>query len=259
MRHRHEPGSGQVGGEQARQRQQGRQQRRDPPFGLLIPPTAVRAVLGLPWRLAPTGTSTSPLMASARATSPDRVSRRWRFDSGGFPDARCDRLRRDLARFDVGLVEGVDLQDRSRDGRGDRPLGHLGIASFERRGECLEGALDECLGIASQLLAGVGLVVLSPLLLLVAILIKLDSPGPVFFLQRRYGFNQKSFRILKFRTNEEVRRGNGPQKTEGAIRSGTTPSCSQQNILPLRPMPLWTSSNTSKAPYLSQISRAAAR
>lgn len=39
-----------------------------------------------------------------------------------------------------------------------------------------------------------------PLLLLVALLIRLDSPGPVFFLQRRYGFNQQAFRILKFRT-----------------------------------------------------------
>jgi Undecaprenyl-phosphate glucose phosphotransferase len=49
-------------------------------------------------------------------------------------------------------------------------------------------------------LAGAGLVVLSPLLLLVAILIKLDSPGPALFLQRRYGFNQNPFRIIKFRT-----------------------------------------------------------
>ena len=49
-------------------------------------------------------------------------------------------------------------------------------------------------------LASAGLLMLSPLLLLVAILIKLDSPGPVFFLQRRYGFNQKPFRIIKFRT-----------------------------------------------------------
>ena len=40
----------------------------------------------------------------------------------------------------------------------------------------------------------------SPLLLLVALLIKLDSPGPVFFLQWRHGFNQKPFRIFKFRT-----------------------------------------------------------
>lgn len=39
-----------------------------------------------------------------------------------------------------------------------------------------------------------------PLLLLVAALIRLDSPGPVLFLQRRYGFNQQPFRIFKFRT-----------------------------------------------------------
>ncbi|HEX2891639.1 undecaprenyl-phosphate glucose phosphotransferase [Vineibacter terrae] len=50
------------------------------------------------------------------------------------------------------------------------------------------------------IMAGVGLVVLSPLLLLVAIAIKLDSPGPVFFRQRRCGFNGRTFQIVKFRT-----------------------------------------------------------
>jgi polysaccharide biosynthesis protein PslA len=44
------------------------------------------------------------------------------------------------------------------------------------------------------------LVALLPFLLVVAILIRLDSEGPVLFLQRRYGFNQKPFRIIKFRT-----------------------------------------------------------
>lgn len=39
-----------------------------------------------------------------------------------------------------------------------------------------------------------------PLLLLVAALIRLDSPGPVLFRQRRYGFNRQPFRIFKFRT-----------------------------------------------------------
>ena len=48
--------------------------------------------------------------------------------------------------------------------------------------------------------AAAGLVLLMPLFVLVAALIKLDSPGPAFFLQRRYGFNQKPFRIIKFRT-----------------------------------------------------------
>jgi Undecaprenyl-phosphate glucose phosphotransferase len=44
------------------------------------------------------------------------------------------------------------------------------------------------------------IIAISPLLLAIAILIKLDSPGPAFFQQRRHGFNQKPFKILKFRT-----------------------------------------------------------
>jgi Undecaprenyl-phosphate glucose phosphotransferase len=48
--------------------------------------------------------------------------------------------------------------------------------------------------------ASVALLLLTPLLVAAAILIKLDSPGPVFFLQRRYGFNQKPFQIIKFRS-----------------------------------------------------------
>ncbi len=39
-----------------------------------------------------------------------------------------------------------------------------------------------------------------PLLLLIALAVRLDSKGPVLFLQRRFGFNQEPFRIFKFRT-----------------------------------------------------------
>jgi Undecaprenyl-phosphate glucose phosphotransferase len=48
--------------------------------------------------------------------------------------------------------------------------------------------------------AALALVMLTPVIVLVAVLIKLDSPGPIFFVQRRYGFNQQPFRIIKFRT-----------------------------------------------------------
>ena len=45
-----------------------------------------------------------------------------------------------------------------------------------------------------------GLVVLSPLLALIALLIKLESPGPVFFTQKRVGKDEKPFEIIKFRS-----------------------------------------------------------
>ncbi len=48
--------------------------------------------------------------------------------------------------------------------------------------------------------ASCGIVLTLPLLLLIAAMIRLDSPGPVLFRQRRYGFNQQAFRIFKFRT-----------------------------------------------------------
>ena len=48
--------------------------------------------------------------------------------------------------------------------------------------------------------SGLGLIVLSPLFLLLAIWIKIDSKGPVFYRQVRVGFKNKDFRIFKFRS-----------------------------------------------------------
>ena len=50
------------------------------------------------------------------------------------------------------------------------------------------------------LLSGLGLLIISPLFLIVAIWIKLDSPGPIFYRQVRVGRYNKDFRIFKFRS-----------------------------------------------------------
>jgi lipopolysaccharide/colanic/teichoic acid biosynthesis glycosyltransferase len=42
--------------------------------------------------------------------------------------------------------------------------------------------------------------VLAPVFAVIAILIKLDSPGPVFFVQERMGYNKRRFMMIKFRT-----------------------------------------------------------
>ena len=66
------------------------------------------------------------------------------------------------------------------------------------------------------LCAGAGLALLSPLLLGIALWIKLDSPGPVFFRQQRVGRFGVLFRIHKFRSMAEGAAQSGPQITVGA-------------------------------------------
>jgi Undecaprenyl-phosphate glucose phosphotransferase len=54
--------------------------------------------------------------------------------------------------------------------------------------------------IADIVIGALALVALSPLMLAIAFAIKLDSPGPVFFRQRRHGFNSEEILVWKFRT-----------------------------------------------------------
>ena len=54
--------------------------------------------------------------------------------------------------------------------------------------------------IIDILLNGLAIIILSPLLLILCIAIKLDSPGPIFFTQKRVGIHKTYFQIYKFRT-----------------------------------------------------------
>lgn len=84
--------------------------------------------------------------------------------------------------------------------------------------------------------SGLGLLVLSPLLVLVALWIKWDSPGPVFFRQERVGLRGSLFRIHKFRTMTVNAEAKGPQITVGndvrVTRSGAFLRKSKVDELP---------------------------
>jgi Undecaprenyl-phosphate glucose phosphotransferase len=60
------------------------------------------------------------------------------------------------------------------------------------------------------------LIMVSPLMVLIAILIKLDSRGPIFFMQKRFGFNNEVIRVFKFRTMGADR--SDPSGAERTIR-----------------------------------------
>jgi exopolysaccharide biosynthesis polyprenyl glycosylphosphotransferase len=65
--------------------------------------------------------------------------------------------------------------------------------------------LDLAAGRAASLVVSVvGLIVFAPLLGLISLAIKLDSKGPVFFVQERLGMRSKRFRLVKFRTMRAV-------------------------------------------------------
>lgn len=54
--------------------------------------------------------------------------------------------------------------------------------------------------IEDKLLAAAALIALAPLMALIAAIIRIDSPGPVIFRQKRFGFNNEVIEIFKFRT-----------------------------------------------------------
>ncbi len=61
------------------------------------------------------------------------------------------------------------------------------------------------------LLAAIALIILSPLIGMIALLIKIDSPGPVFYTQKRVGFRGKKFSLIKFRSMiEDAEKYTGP-------------------------------------------------
>ncbi|KQT48106.1 hypothetical protein ASG47_06925 [Devosia sp. Leaf420] len=62
--------------------------------------------------------------------------------------------------------------------------------------------------------SGAGLILLSPILLVVAAAVRLTSPGPALFLQERRGFNGRNFRIYKFRSMRVMESGHAMRQAQ---------------------------------------------
>jgi len=111
------------------------------------------------------------------------------------------RVRSRLARlrsycFEVSLAPdliGADLFDSPIGRVGGVPILRLASRPLENWSALAKRAEDLVLG-------SLMLLFLAPLLGAIALAIKLDSPGPVFFRQRRYGFNYRTIDVFKFRS-----------------------------------------------------------
>jgi Undecaprenyl-phosphate glucose phosphotransferase len=87
------------------------------------------------------------------------------------PEARDAALSR-LANSSIAQVSGADRDERR---------------AFAKR-------------VQDIIIGGGALIVTAPIMAVIALLVKLDSPGPVFFRQRRHGFNNEAILVWKFRS-----------------------------------------------------------
>src|SRR5919198_161505 len=127
------------------------------------------------------GADTIAVCGSAGSNSTDLRRLAWQLEGTGIDLVVAPQLT-DIAgpRVHVRPVEGL-------------PLLHVEEPTISGVGWLAKYVMD-------RLAAAIGLLLLSPLLVGVAILIKATSPGPVFFRQARVGREGKKFRVWKFRT-----------------------------------------------------------
>lgn len=119
----------------------------------------------------------------------------------GMPASDVDRIRatvKGLASFAPEIMLCTNLEAFPLPLHGSRAIGRLRAEIVSPVPEAEQNRFQKRL--LDYTVAAIGLTLLAPLLALTAIAIKLDSPGPIFFRQRRYGRNNRVFRIYKFRT-----------------------------------------------------------
>lgn len=116
----------------------------------------------------------------------------------GVGRAELERLVEACDREGVALHVAVDAFGRGLERAHPAFVGGRAMLSLDPQGHSAWGrAVKRALDVV---LAPVLVLVTSPLWVVAAVAIKLDSPGPVFFVQERIGLNKRRFRMLKFRS-----------------------------------------------------------
>jgi Undecaprenyl-phosphate glucose phosphotransferase len=139
--------------------------------------------------------------ASARVLRPDDIFILLPWSRTEAIDACVEAFTQVPASIHLGPQRVLDRFAKARVSR----IGNIASLHLVRRPL---NTFEQIAKRAFDIVAGsILLVLLAPLFLGIAIAIKLDSEGPVFFLQRRYGFNQEEFRIVKFRSMTVVEDG----------------------------------------------------
>ena len=133
-------------------------------------------------------------------------------------EARILQISRRVMALSVDIVSCPDLRDfgllrQQVAFDGSVPLIRISSRPLSDGCSFAKSAVD-------RLISGVALLLLSPLLLGISLAIRLESPGPALFRQKRHGYNNIEFEVLKFRSMriEHSDPGGGRQTTRGDTR-----------------------------------------
>lgn len=127
------------------------------------------------------------------------------------PEATDEELLNVISRCDRSTISIKVLPDMFQIMAGQMSIGELGgMPLLNVRDVALRGwklVLKRSIDLFGSIF---GLVFLSPLMMLTAVLIKLDSRGPVFLIQERMGLDGKRFNVIKFRSMRQDAESQGP-------------------------------------------------
>lgn len=111
---------------------------------------------------------------------------------------RIGQIVRDLRRLPVNVLLVPDMIAFRHAHNRITPVG--GLPMFNVSQMPLSGWSPLIKRLEDLVLAGLAIIALLPLMLILAVIIKLDSPGPVLFRQKRYGYNNRLIEVFKFRS-----------------------------------------------------------
>jgi exopolysaccharide biosynthesis polyprenyl glycosylphosphotransferase len=100
----------------------------------------------------------------------------------------------------MGKAIAVLLNDTVAKVARSRPLDFGGLSMVAYDGRLRQPGHELAKRVMDVVLTGIGLIVLSPILIAIAIAVKVSSQGPVVFAQERVGLNGRTFKMYKFRS-----------------------------------------------------------
>lgn len=129
----------------------------------------------------------------------------------GLPESRSEELVHIISLCEREKVGIRVLPDVFQIMATEVSIGDLsGLPLLTIRDVALQGWKLTLKRIVDFIFSGIFLVVASPFMLLIALLVKLDSPGPVFYIQERMGLDARPFKIIKFRSMRQDAEAAGP-------------------------------------------------